>query len=74
MRPYTLVAELTYRCPLACVYCSNPIDFAAHANELDTERWQATYHRVDYDIDRAAGAIEAADLPKHLAKRLYVGR
>jgi predicted phosphodiesterase len=42
--------------------------------ELDTERWQATYHRVDYDIDRAAGAIEAADLPKHLAKRLYVGR
>ena len=42
--------------------------------ELDTDDWQATYHRVDYDIDRAAGAIEAAGLPKHLAKRLYVGR
>jgi PqqA peptide cyclase len=25
-RPYTLVAELTYRCPLACGYCSNPLD------------------------------------------------
>lgn len=42
--------------------------------ELDTEEWQATYHRVEYDIDRAAEAIESAGLPKHLAKRLYVGR
>lgn len=24
-RPYVLVAELTYRCPLRCAYCSNPI-------------------------------------------------
>jgi pyrroloquinoline quinone biosynthesis protein E len=24
MRPYTLIAELTYRCPLRCAYCSNP--------------------------------------------------
>ena len=23
-RPYTLIAELTYRCPLRCPYCSNP--------------------------------------------------
>jgi predicted phosphodiesterase len=42
--------------------------------ELDTDSWQATYHRVGYDIDRAAEAIEDAGLPKHLAKRLYVGR
>ncbi len=39
-RPYTLVAELTYRCPLACVYCSNPLDFATHKDELDTAMWQ----------------------------------
>ena len=38
-RPYTLVAELTYRCPLACVYCSNPIDFDRHRPELDTREW-----------------------------------
>lgn len=25
-RPYTLVAELTYRCALRCGYCSNPLD------------------------------------------------
>lgn len=39
-RPYTLVAELTYRCPLACFYCSNPLDFADHRPELDTETWK----------------------------------
>jgi pyrroloquinoline quinone biosynthesis protein E len=38
-RPYTLIAELTYRCPLRCPYCSNPIDLNAHKNELSTEDW-----------------------------------
>ena len=38
-RPYTLVAELTYRCPLRCVYCSNPLDYGRHGEELDTETW-----------------------------------
>ena len=39
-RPYTLVAELTYRCPLRCVYCSNPLELARHRAELDTATWQ----------------------------------
>jgi pyrroloquinoline quinone biosynthesis protein E len=38
-RPYTLVAELTYRCPLKCVYCSNPVDFRARREELSTAQW-----------------------------------
>lgn len=42
--------------------------------ELDTDSWEATYHRVEYDVDRAASAIEATDLPEHLARRLYVGQ
>jgi len=42
--------------------------------ELDTEAWVATYHRVDYEIDRAAEAIRAAGLPDLLASRLYVGK
>ena len=42
--------------------------------ELDTDAWAATYHRVDYEIDRAAEAITATDLPEHLAQRLYVGQ
>jgi pyrroloquinoline quinone biosynthesis protein E len=37
-RPYTLIAELTYRCPLRCLYCSNPVHYATQA-ELDTAAW-----------------------------------
>jgi pyrroloquinoline quinone biosynthesis protein E len=39
-RPYTLVAELSYRCPLKCVYCSNPIDYARIDDEIDTDAWK----------------------------------
>lgn len=42
--------------------------------ELDTAGWQATYHRVTYDIDRAAEAIRGTGLPELLADRLYVGQ
>ena len=37
--PLGLVAELTYRCPLRCPYCSNPVDLAAYRDELTTEQW-----------------------------------
>src|SRR3974390_191190 len=37
-RPYALLAELTYRCPLHCPYCSNPVQ-SAKGHELDTEQW-----------------------------------
>jgi len=42
--------------------------------ELDTDEWKASYHRVQYDIDRAAAPIREASLPEHLADRLYVGQ
>jgi predicted phosphodiesterase len=42
--------------------------------ELDTDAWEATYHRVEYEIDRAADAIAANELPEHLGRRLYVGQ
>jgi pyrroloquinoline quinone biosynthesis protein E len=38
-RPYTLIAELTYRCPLRCPYCSNPVDYSENKDELSTEEW-----------------------------------
>ncbi len=38
-RPYTLIAELTYRCPLRCPYCSNPLEWARRQKELDTATW-----------------------------------
>ena len=37
--PLWLLAELTYRCPLHCVFCYNPVDFAQHADELGTDDW-----------------------------------
>jgi predicted phosphodiesterase len=42
--------------------------------ELDTDDWRAIYHRIPYEIDRAASAIEDAGLPGALARRLYVGQ
>jgi diadenosine tetraphosphatase ApaH/serine/threonine PP2A family protein phosphatase len=42
--------------------------------ELDTDEWEATYHRVEYDIGRAAEAIRKAGLPDLLADRLSVGQ
>ena len=38
-RPTTLLAELTWRCPLHCPYCSNPLDLALAGAELDTVEW-----------------------------------
>jgi pyrroloquinoline quinone biosynthesis protein E len=46
-RPYALLAELTYRCPLHCPYCSNPPRMRSDC-ELTTEEW----HRV---FQEAAG-------------------
>ncbi len=38
--PQWFLAELTYRCPLACLYCSNPVNFAEQTkNELSTAEW-----------------------------------
>jgi PqqA peptide cyclase len=46
-RPYTLVAELTYRCPLRCVYCSNPVDWSRHADALGTEDWLRVFREAE---------------------------
>jgi len=35
-----LTLELTYRCPLHCPWCSNPLDFDKFKNELTTEEWK----------------------------------
>jgi len=38
-KPLWLLAELTYRCPLQCPYCSNPVEIAKFREELSTEQW-----------------------------------
>ncbi len=44
--PLALVAELTHRCPLHCVYCSNPIALAGRAAELTTETWSRVFREA----------------------------
>src|SRR5215831_18568054 len=44
-RPYALLTELTYRCPLHCPYCSNPIASASDA-ELRVNEWQRVFREA----------------------------
>src|SRR5689334_15079910 len=38
--PVALLAELTYRCPLSCPYCYNPVNLGDYHDELTTAQWQ----------------------------------
>jgi pyrroloquinoline quinone biosynthesis protein E len=46
--PLLLIAELTYRCPLHCPYCSNPTDIGAdrYQDELPGEDWQRVFRQA----------------------------
>ena len=46
--PLLLIAELTYRCPLHCPYCSNPTDIGAgkYQDELPAEDWQRGFREA----------------------------
>src|SRR5208282_2702864 len=51
--PRWLLAELTYRCPLHCVFCYNPLDYTNQGAELDTEAWLRVLREA-----RALGAVQ----------------
>jgi pyrroloquinoline quinone biosynthesis protein E len=44
--PLALIAELTHRCPLHCVYCSNPLELNSRAQELPTEQWAKVFQQA----------------------------
>src|SRR5258708_12285516 len=52
--PLALIAELTHRCPLHCVYCSNPLELKNRANELPTETWTRVFQEA-----AQAGVLQA---------------
>ncbi len=52
--PLWLLAEVTYRCPLHCVFCYNPVNYAANKKELSTDEWK--------DVLRQARKLGAAQL------------
>ena len=52
--PLALIAELTHRCPLHCVYCSNPLELQNRANELTTATWTRIFQEA-----AQAGVLQA---------------
>ncbi|HEY7995519.1 MAG TPA: pyrroloquinoline quinone biosynthesis protein PqqE [Steroidobacteraceae bacterium] len=51
--PLWLLLELTYRCPLHCVFCYNPTEFAKTGPELSTAQWLRVLEEA-----RALGAVQ----------------
>ena len=51
--PLWLLAEVTYRCPLHCAFCYNPVDFAQAGPELSTDDWLKVIREA-----RALGAAQ----------------
>jgi pyrroloquinoline quinone biosynthesis protein E len=51
--PLALIAELTHRCPLHCVYCSNPIEMKSRAEELSAAAWIDVFNQA-----AALGALQ----------------
>ena len=56
-KPYTLIAELSYQCPLHCPYCSNPVDIGGekYRHELETDDWIRTFGQA-----RGLGVLQLA--------------
>ena len=56
-RPSSLIAELSYQCPLHCPYCSNPLDIGGdhYRSELATEDWIRVFEEA-----RGLGVLQLA--------------
>ena len=77
-QPFWLLAELTYKCPLQCPYCSNPLDFANTQKELTTDEWVRVLRQ-----GREMGAAQLGfsggeplvrpDLPELIAEARHLG-
>ncbi|AXC14679.1 Coenzyme PQQ synthesis protein E [Acidisarcina polymorpha] len=45
-KPFSLIAEVTHRCPLHCLYCSNPLEMQRTEKELATEDWVRVFQQA----------------------------
>jgi pyrroloquinoline quinone biosynthesis protein E len=76
-RPFLLLAELTYRCPLHCPYCSNPARYP-DGQELTTAEWQRIFGEAAkmgvLHVGLSGGEpLQRADLPELVATAREVG-
>lgn len=44
--PMAMLAEITHRCPLACPYCSNPVDLTRAQGELTADDWGRVFRQA----------------------------
>src|SRR5262245_22722218 len=44
--PLWLLAEVSYKCPLHCVFCYNPVDYSTYGQELSTEDWLRVFRQA----------------------------
>jgi PqqA peptide cyclase len=79
--PLAMIAELTHRCPLHCVYCSNPLEMMPRNNELSTAEWTRVFSEAAalgvLQVDLTGGEpLARADLTELItaarAAKLYV--
>jgi len=52
-KPLWVNAEITYKCPLHCVFCYNPVDYAKYGPELTTDEWLRVFREA-----RELGAVQ----------------
>ena len=62
--PLWLNAEITFRCPLHCLFCYNPVDYAQSGAELTTDEWvralrQAREQHVQEQLLNRSGVPES---------------
>jgi PqqA peptide cyclase len=51
--PLWVNAEITFKCPLHCVYCYNPVDYTRFGPELTTDEWLRVLRQA-----RELGAVQ----------------
>jgi PqqA peptide cyclase len=76
-RPYMLLAELTYRCPLHCPYCSNPVAYPG-GQELSTAEWRQVFEEASrlgvLQVGFSGGEpLQRTDLPEIVADARAAG-
>jgi len=70
--PLAIIAEITHRCPLRCVYCSNPLQMRSRAEELPTAAWIEVFEQAaglgTLQLDLTGGEpLARADLTEMVA-------
>ena len=71
-RPFGLLAEVTYRCPLHCPYCSNPTEYPSTSRELTTSQWKQVFNQasdlgVMHVMFSGGEPLQRLDLPELVA-------